>query len=144
MLTFITILGVILFVFLVYLLIKDCLVKFKLSENGFKNALYVIIILFGIFFSFSMYLNSNEVNELKVYYEASVLNKSLDEKELDEVQKRIIQCTKNSKKYSLYALIDLGIVLVVRSNIKKERAKLLEEPKKRWSDIEKEQDLDKE
>lgn len=142
MITFITILGVILFVFLVYLLIKDCLVKLKLSENGFKNALYVIIILVGIFFSFSMYLNSNEVSELKVYYEASVLNKSLDEKELDEVQKRIIQCTENSKKYSLYALIDLGIILVVRNNIKKERIRLLKEPKKRWSDIQK--NLDKE
>ena len=136
--TFMIIYSIFLAIYLARIFIKDFFIHYNLSENGFKNVLYAVFIVAGLFCSMVIYKASDNVDDLKAHKEAINLSQNISDEQRDEendwIDKEIEFYKNEYKKTLIYSFIDLGLILIIRKNIKREHKDFKNEPRKRWSD----------
>ena len=135
---FMIIYSIFLAIYLARIFIKDFFIHYNLSENGFKNVLYAVFIVAGLFCSMVMYKASDNVDDLKAMKEAINLSQSISDEQKDEendwIYKEVEFYKNECKKATIYSFIDLGLILIIRKNIKREHKDFKNKHRKRWSD----------
>lgn len=117
------------FVYIAVTILKTFLIKYAASSNGFKNVLTLscaIISLAACFGSINVsFIIKDTLSMLKN-------NSTLSEKKILVLQNQLPLLNKNLIIGIIIALVFLGLYIILMKNIKKERKKEINRPKRLW------------